>query len=75
MTQLSAAVSALQGRQEHLEATVSSPAPPPSHQCGFANPRFSERPCDGFRQQSRKNKARWNKEDRRCIYCNGLATL
>ena len=72
MTQLTAAVSALQGRQEHLEATVSSPAPPPSHQRGFANPSFSERPRDGFRQQSRKNKGRWNKEDRRCFNCNGL---
>ena len=49
LTQLTAAVSALQGRQEHLEATVSSPAPPPSHQRGFANPSFSERPRDGFR--------------------------
>ena len=72
MTQLTAAVSALQGRQEHLEATVSSPAPPPSHQRGFAHPSFSERPRDGFRQQSRKNKGRWNKEDRRCFNCNGL---
>ena len=75
MTQLTAAVSALQGRQEHLEATVSSPTPPPSQQQfqrRFANPRFSERARNGFHQQSRKNTGRWNKQDRRCFNCNGL---
>ena len=73
MTQLTAAVSVLQGRQEHVEATVSSPAPLPSHQHGFANPSFSERQRDGFRQQSCKNKGRWNKEDRHCFNCNGFS--
>ena len=75
LTQLTAAVTALTDRHEHLAAAMSAPAPqssrPPLTR-HFAARHFEGSAQDGFRPQPRQKPRSQSYQDRRCFNCNGL---
>ena len=75
LTQLTAAVSVLTDRHEHLAAAVSAPAPKLSHQPPtrrFASQRLQDSVGDGFQPQTRPNNRPRSNQGRPCFNCNGL---
>ena len=75
LTQLTAAVTALTDRHEHLAAAMSAPAPqssrPPLTR-RFAAQHFEGSAQDGFRPQPRQKPRSQSYQDHRCFNCNGL---